>query len=210
MNYVAQCINKIESIYGTKTFSKKDIQGSVAVHAADPGDPESIQILVGMVEKYFGPKINQKAKKNSDFWVTNVVSEFKSSPHIINAYVETGHTNRIIATDGHRMHYCRTKIEHEGFVHPLTLEPVECDLQFPPYDQVVPKSFEHVKENVRLTDFETVEKEQVEFEGILFNKKYVMDAFTGSETMTVSFSGPLDPVQFTEGYKLAIVMPQRR
>jgi hypothetical protein len=100
---------------------------------------------------------------------------------------------------------------YTGWLDPTTLTPfINPDVTFPPYEQVVPAMPEGA-ELVGLDDFVPVGKDSIRLDGIHFNRRYVLEAFAGSDTMLSGVTGALDPVRFesVDGKRVAVIMPMR-
>jgi hypothetical protein len=164
-----------------------------------------------MVWLYFERQPNQRAAKHDSWWVAQVVGTDDTRPWLYHVRTEPG---KLIATDGHRLHLATDQnVVHKGYLDATTLTPVEApapDIDFPPYEQVMPAMPEDA-ELVKLDDFTPVDRESVELAGIRLNRRYVREAFAGSDVMRFGRGGPLDPVRLesVDGKRVAVIMPMR-
>jgi hypothetical protein len=163
--------------------------------------------LIGMVWLYFEQRPSQRAARDVRYWVAQAASTDETREHLRWVRAEPG---RLIATDGHRLHMAEVPAAVAGFLHPTTLTAVDVDAVFPPYEQVVPAMPEGA-ELVGLDDFEPVSKDSIRLDDIHFNRRYVLEAFAGSDTMLSGVTGALDPVRFesVDGKRVAVIMPMR-
>jgi hypothetical protein len=167
--------------------------------------------LIGMVWLYFERQPSAKAARSDAHWVAQAVSTDEDRPWIWCVRTEPG---KLIATDGHRMHLATDQnVVSQGYLDATTLKPVEAPapgMDFPPYEQILPAMPENA-ELVKLTDFTPVDRESVEVLGIRLNRRYVREAFAGSDAMRFGHDGPLDPVRLEslDGKRVAVIMPMR-
>jgi hypothetical protein len=162
--------------------------------------------LVGLVWLYFEKNPSQKAANYPSWWVAQAVSKDETRPSLHNVRCEPG---KLIATDGHRLHIATNQnVVSKGFLEPTTLTPIEFDEQFPPYDQIL-NSAPPATKIVSFDDFEPVAKDVVKLGEVFFERRYIKEAFAGSETMRVSKSGPRDVARFEGENRTALIMPRR-
>jgi hypothetical protein len=167
--------------------------------------------LIGLVWLYFEPRPSQRAAKHDSYWVAQAVSTDENRPWIHCVRTEPG---KLIATDGHRVHLATGQnVTSEGYLDATTLTPVEAPapgMDFPPYEQVMPAMSEGA-ELVKLEDFVPADRDSVKLNGVLFNRRYVREAFAGSDQMLFGITGALDPVRLesTDGKRVAVIMPLR-
>jgi hypothetical protein len=155
----------------------------------------------------FDPK-SQKAASDLRYWVAQAVSKDDTRPHLHNVRCEPG---KLIATDGHRLHIAEddTNSTYTGFLEPITLTPfIDPDTQFPPYGDIE-KIAPPATKIVSFDDFEPMAKDIVKLGEVFFERRYIKEAFAGSETMKVSESGPLDVARFEGENRTALIMPRR-
>lgn len=172
-----------------------------------PVDPK----LIGMVWLYFEQRPNQRAAGSDAHWVAQAVGTDETRQLMWCVRTEPG---KLIATDGHRLHLATGQdVTSEGYLDATTLKPVEAPspgMDFPPYDQLMPAMPEDA-ELVMLADFMPVDRESVELTGIRLNRRYVREAFAGSDAMRFGHDGPLDPVRLEslDGRRVAVIMSMR-
>jgi hypothetical protein len=192
---------------GYRKPTKKDLLTRIdeLLDAGPPTEPE----LIGMVWLYFEQRPNHRAAKHDSWWVAQAVGTSEHRPWLWCVRTEP---SKLIATDGHRLHLATDQnVVSRGYLDATTLKPVEApDVTFPPYEQVMPAMPEGA-ELVKLDDFTPVDRESVELAGIRLNRRYVREAFAGSDAMRYGHGGPLDPVRLesVDGKRVAVIMPMR-
>jgi hypothetical protein len=169
------------------------------LESSDSYDPK----LVGLVWLYFEKNPSQKAASDLRYWVAQAVSTDDTRPYV---RCELG---KLIATDGHRLHIAEVSdVSEEGFLEPITLTPIEFDGKFPPYDQILDIAPPATK-IVSFDDFEPMAKDIVKLGDVVFERRYIKEAFAGSETMKVSEGDPLNVARFEGENRTALIMPRR-
>jgi hypothetical protein len=194
---------------GYRKPTKKDLLTRIdeLLDAGPPTDPK----LIGMVWLYFEQRPNHRAAKHDSWSVAQAVGTSEHRPWRWGVRTEPG---KLIATDGHRMHLAAGQdVTDGGYLDATTLTPVEAPapgMDFPPYEQVMPAMPEGA-ELVKLDDFTPADRESVELAGIRLNRRYVREAFAGSDAMRYGRGGPLDPVRLesVDGKRVAVIMPMR-
>lgn len=177
------------------------------LNGGPPVDPK----LIGMVWLYFEQRPSQRAAGSDAHWVAQAVRTDGRRPWLWCVRTEPG---KLIATDGHRLHLAVGQdVTSSGYLDATTLHPVEAPssgMDFPPYEQVMPAMPEGA-ELVKLSDFVPVDREAVELAGIRLNRRYVREAFAGSDAMRYGHDGLLDPVRLesVDGKRVAVIMPMR-
>jgi hypothetical protein len=171
----------------------------------EKGDPLDKK-LVGLVWLYFEKNPSQKAADDLRYWVAQAVSKDDTKSFMHNVRCEPG---KLIATDGHRLHIAEvSEVSADGFLEPITLTPIEFDEQFPPYGDIE-KIAPPATKTVSFDDFEPMAKDIVKLGEVFFERRFIKEAFAGSETMKVSESGPLDVARFEGENRTALIMPRR-
>jgi hypothetical protein len=171
----------------------------------EKGDPLDKK-LVGLVWLYFEKNPSQKAASDLRYWVAQAVSKDDTRLPLHNVRCEPG---KLIATDGHRLHIAEVDdVFTHGFFEPVTLTPIEFDEQFPPCGDIEKIAIPATK-IVSFDDFEPVAKDVVKLGEVFFERRYIKEAFAGSETLRVSESGPRDVARFEGENRTALIMPRR-
>jgi hypothetical protein len=174
------------------------------LESSDSYDPK----LVGLVWLYFEKNPSQKAADDLRYWVAQAVGHGEDRPWLYHVRIEPG---KLIATDGHRLHIAldNTNNTYTGFLDATTLTPfIDPDTQFPPYDEILDSAPPATK-IVSFDDFEPMDKDTVKLGEVFFERRYIREAFAGSETMLVSESGPSDIARFEGENRTALIMPRR-
>jgi hypothetical protein len=174
------------------------------LESSDSYDPK----LVGLVWLYFEKNPSQKAASDLRYWVAQAVSKDDTKPHLHNVRCEPG---KLIATDGHRLHIAEddTNSTYTGFLEPITLTPfIDPDTQFPPYGDIE-KIAPPATKIVSFDDFEPMAKDVVKLGEVFFERRFIKEAFAGSETMKVSEGDPLNVARFEGENRTALIMPRR-
>jgi hypothetical protein len=167
--------------------------------------------LIGMIWLYFERQPSAKAARSDAHWVAQAVGTDEDRPWIWCVRTEPG---KLIATDGHRMHLATGQdVTDGGYLDATTLKPVEAPspgMDFPPYEQVMPAMPENA-ELVKLDDFVPVDREAVTLAGIKLSRRYVREAFAGSDAMRFGHVSPVEPVRLesVDGKRVAVIMPMR-
>ena len=92
----------------------------------------------------------------------------------------------LIGTDGHRLHYALTDGREVGYYHAITGDKVQQNIQFPNWRRVIPSAEESRKVDCLLSDLHAVECYKIPclvIEGSKFNRRYVLDALNGENTL---------------------------
>lgn len=174
------------------------------------GDGPLDERLIGLIWLYFERRPTQRAAKDVRYWVAQAAYTGDDREWMRYVRAEPG---KLVATDGHRMHVADAgDVVSTGFRDPTTMLPVDPgDITFPPYEQVIPPPDLQGRTEKALTDFEPEGKDVVRLGEALLDRRYVREAYAGSETLLVSARGPLYPVRFDslDGTRIAVVMPRR-
>lgn len=163
--------------------------------------------------------------KTPEQWVAKVVAGRDDARYYLRYVYSNG--SRLMATDGHRLHYWVTDTYPKGF-YDVALNPVTVDANFPDIDRVIPKRGRvDVEKTFTLADLEAVDasartdkgsaKIACQFPGDKaakqgFNRQYLLQALNGAKEVellgrstlkrSILISGP-----FPDCY--AVLMPMK-
>lgn len=105
---------------------------------------------------FFIPPIPAKAK-TLEQWVAKAVAK-KDVRQYLNYIYSDG--ARLIAADGHRLHWIETTAYPEGLYIPGTMDKVALDARYPDIDRVIPKTYTADKTIISLAELPVIETKQ--------------------------------------------------
>lgn len=162
---------------------------------------------------YFIPATPQRAKTPQQ-WVARAAAA-KDIRNYLNFVYSDG--ERLIATDGHRLHWIETEEYPKGYYIPSTLDAITCNDTYPDIDRVIPATYAKDCQQCKLSEFKVIDTGK---HGLAYklpndtyvNKKYLAAVYNRDAEMLLYLPGDsLTSIkaESLDGKRHAVVMPVR-
>jgi hypothetical protein len=200
-------INKIAQLadnMNKSAYNKNAIYASF--RDALTNDGQFNELAMAKLYAYFMPNTPAKPKTDEQ-WVA-LAKPTNDVRYYLNYLYSDG--NRIMATDGHRLHILNKSIE-PGFYNKEMIK-IEVDGKFPDVDRNIPECNKHMFfSEAKLADFEDNGKicPVYQINDVTVNAAYMKKACSGFTDPVILYSDKRHAIVIKDDNKMAVVMPMR-
>jgi len=200
INKVAQIADRMNK----SEYSKRAIYASFREALNNGGQFDEIEMA--RLYAYFMPNIPAKPKTDEQ-WVALAMAK-NDVRHYLQYIYSDG--NRIMATDGHRLHIVHKSIE-TGFYNKEMIK-VEANARFPDVDRIIPKCDKHMfLSEASLADhiYGGKTRPVYQINDITIDSAYLKQACSVFTDPVIQYTDEMSPVLIKDENKIAVVMPMR-
>lgn len=183
---------------------------------AKMGDDQRCNDALATLYSYFLPNAPKQAKTDLE-WISKAVGKMDVRNYLNYLYCDG---NKLVATDGHRLHWMESVPYHEGFYVPVTGEAIEDQGTYPNVERVIPtrqantliKISELIVDSSEIANGRPFAVYQFP-NGSWFQAQFIDEAFNGEDEMLWNPETEENQsihLQTKDGKRNAVVMPMRR